>query len=146
MIIETSVGIYQQIEKKLLENSLSSDNIFSYSRDNANVNFAKHNLVFEKLKLLNPNIQCTDCLAHILHNCAKQADDKLQLDIESLVVKIFNPFSSAKHIEELKRVFDFLDEDYENLLWYAGAGCLNLYPAIERLPKCWPSVKSYFIS
>jgi hypothetical protein len=43
------------------------------------------NSVFQKLKLLHSNIQHAACLWHILHNCAKQAGDKIQTDIESLV-------------------------------------------------------------
>jgi hypothetical protein len=65
---------YQQF-KKNLENSLSIVNVSSYSRDNANVNFAKHNLVFQKLKL-DPNIQLAKCLSQVLPKCIKQAGDK----------------------------------------------------------------------
>jgi hypothetical protein len=43
---ETSAGISQQIKKVLLENSLSIDNISSYSGDNASVNFATHSSFF----------------------------------------------------------------------------------------------------
>jgi hypothetical protein len=75
------------------------ENISSYSADNASANFGKHNAVFQKLQQLNPPIQRANCPAHILHNCAKQAADKLDVDIESLVVKIFNNFlSSAKEL------------------------------------------------
>jgi hypothetical protein len=87
---KTSVGIAQQIPKRLLENSLSIDNISSYSGHSASVNFSKHNSVLQTLKLLNQNIQRADCIAHILHNCTKQASNKLQIDIKSLVAKIFN--------------------------------------------------------
>jgi hypothetical protein len=68
-----------------------------------------------------------------LHNCIKQAGEKPQIDIESVVVvvKIFNDFSSsAKHTEECR----------------VGTRWLTLYTAIERLVKCWPAVKSYFLS
>jgi hypothetical protein len=67
--------------------------------------------------------------------------------MESLVVKIFNHFSSsAKRITELKNVFQFLGEDYEDMLRHVGTRWLTLYPAIERLSKCWPAIKSYFLS
>jgi hypothetical protein len=74
---ETSAGIANKIKAKLTENSLSLENISSYSADNASVNFGKHNSVFQKLRQLNPSIQRANCPAHILHNCAKQAADKL---------------------------------------------------------------------
>jgi hypothetical protein len=93
------------------------ENISSYSADNASVNFGKHNSVFKKLQQLNPSIQRANCPAHIKHNCAKQAPDKLDIDMESLVVKILHNFSSsAKRITELKNVFQFLGEDYEDML------------------------------
>jgi hypothetical protein len=80
-----SAGIFQQIPKRLLENSLSTDNISSYSGHNASVNFSKHSSVLQKLKLLNQNIQHANRIAHILHNCTKQVSNKLQIDTESLV-------------------------------------------------------------
>jgi hypothetical protein len=43
-------------------------------------------------------------------------------------------------------IFDFLGEDYEALLHDVGTRWLTLYPAIGRLAKCWPSVKSCFLS
>jgi hypothetical protein len=82
-----------------------------------------------ELKLLNTIIQCSNCLACILHNCADQAHDKIQIDTE-----------------ELKTVDGSLDEDYTNFLYYVGSRWLNLYPAFERLAKCWPMIKSYFLS
>jgi hypothetical protein len=50
----------------------------------------------------------------------KQAGDKWQTDIESLAVKIFDHIPSAKCIEELKTIFYFFDEGYENLLFHMG--------------------------
>jgi hypothetical protein len=126
---ETSAGIANQIKARLTENSLSLENISSYSADNASVNFGKHNSVFQKLQQLNPSVRA-NCPAHILHDCAKQAADKLDVDMESLV-KIFNHFSSsAKRISELRNVFQFLGEDYEDMLRHVGTRWLTLYPAI----------------
>jgi hypothetical protein len=145
--VETCAGIANQIKARLTENSLSMENISSYLADNASVHFGKHNSVFQKLQQLNPATQRANCPAHILHNCAKQAADKLDVDMESLVVKIFNHFSSAaKRITELKNVFQFLGEDYEDMLRHVGTRWLTLYPATERLSKCWPAIKSYFLS
>jgi hypothetical protein len=143
---ETSAGIANPIKARLTENLLSLENISSYSANNASVNFGKRNSVFQKLQQLNPSIQQANCPAHILHNCAKQAADKLDVDMESLV-KTFNHFSSsAKRITELKNVFQFLWEDYEDMLHHVGTRWLTLYPSIERLSKCWPAIKSYFLS
>jgi hypothetical protein len=129
---ETSAGTANQIKARLTGNSLSLENISSYSADNASVNFGKHNSVFQKPQQLNPSIQRANCPAHILHNCAKQAANKLDVDMESLVVKIFNHFSSsAKRITELKNVFQFIVEDYDNMLRHVRTRWLTLYPAID---------------
>jgi hypothetical protein len=83
----------------------------------------------------------------VLRNYTKQTGDKLQIDIEGLVVKIFNHSSSStKHTEELTAIFYFVGEDYEKLLRHVGTRWLTLYSAIERLAKCWPEVKSYLLS
>jgi hypothetical protein len=143
---EISAGISQQIQKRLLENLLSIDNIFSYCGDCASVNFTKHSLVFEKLKL-NLQNQYANCLAHILHNCTKQACGRLQIDIESVAVKIFNHFSSfSKHTEELKAIFYFCGDDYKNLLCHVGTRWLTLCPAVRRVAKCWAAITSDFLS
>jgi hypothetical protein len=54
---EISTGITNQIKARLTENSLSLENISSYSADKASINFGKHNSVFQKLQQLNPSIQ-----------------------------------------------------------------------------------------
>jgi hypothetical protein len=70
-----------------------------------------------------------------------------RLILKSLVVKIFNFFSfSAKHTKELNTIFDFPGEDFKILLCYVAGGWLILHTAVERLVKCWPAVKSYFLS
>jgi hypothetical protein len=101
-------------------------------------------LVFQKSKL-NPNILCANCLAHILHSCTKQAGDKLRIDIESLAVKKFNHFSSSKHTEELKTIFEFCGDDYKNLLCHVGTRWLTYCSAVKRFAKCWAAVTSYFL-
>lgn len=105
----------QQIKKNLLENLLSTDNISSYSGATASFHFAKQNSVFQKIKVQSTNIQPANFLVLILHNCIKEAGQKLQTDSKGLLVNIINHFSSAKHTEELKTIFD-----YENLLGHVG--------------------------
>jgi hypothetical protein len=118
---ETSAGISQRIKKRLLENLLSIDNISTYSGENTTFHFAKQKSVFQKLKLLNPNIQCANFLAHILHKYTKQAGHKLQTDSKDVFLKIFSHFSSAKHTEELKTIFDFLGENrIYYIMWELG--------------------------
>ena len=61
--------------------------ISAYTADNASVNCGKNNSVFQKLKADNSGIIKANCMAHVVHNCAKHAGDRLDIDIESIVKK-----------------------------------------------------------
>lgn len=59
-------------------------------------------------------------------------------DIEVLLIKVYNEFSSAgKKVETLKSIFDFLELEYNVLLRYLPVHPLSLYPALDRLLKMW---------
>jgi hypothetical protein len=82
---------------------LSIQKVSAFSADNASVNYGKHSSVFQNLKKVNDRIITANCPAHILYNAAKKAADKMTVDFEVLVVKIFNNFSSsAKRTADLK--------------------------------------------
>lgn len=55
--------------------------ISAYTGDNASVNYGKYNSVFQKLNEDNSGIIKANCIAHIGHNCAKHAGDRLNIDI-----------------------------------------------------------------
>jgi hypothetical protein len=123
--------------------------VSAFSADNARVNYGKHLSVFQNLKKVNDRIIAANCPAHILHNAAKKAADKMAVDIEVLVLKIFNHFSSsAKRTAALKSVFSFLDNgaEYSELLRHVTMRWLTLHPAIVRIGQNWPAIKSYFRS
>ena len=52
------------------------------------MNYGKHNSVFQKLKLAEPDMLAANCLAHILHNTTKYAAAKLCSDVENVLLKI----------------------------------------------------------
>ncbi|RXN24084.1 zinc finger protein 862-like [Labeo rohita] len=107
---ETSAAIHNQIVTKLEENGLGLDMISAYSADNASLNYGRYNSVFQKLKENNGCILKANCVAHIVHNSAKHAGDRLNIDIENVVNKTFSHFSSsAKRIEELKSIHTFVE-------------------------------------
>lgn len=88
-----------------------------------------------------------NCMAHIVHNTAKHAGDRLDIDIETVVNKIFSHFSSsAKRTEELKAVFSFLEEDYLTVRRHVPTRWLSLWPAVEQLHESWNALKSYFLT
>ena len=96
---ETSAAIHNQIVTKLEENGLELDMISAYSADNASVNYGRYNSVLQKLKENNNCILKANCVAHIAHNSAKHAGDRLNIDFENVVNKTFSHFSSSTELE-----------------------------------------------
>lgn len=71
----------------------------------------------------------------------------MSFDVETLILKVFKEFSSsAKKTEELKSCFEFCEQEYQNVLRHVVTRWLSLFTALDRLIKCWPSIKTYFIS
>lgn len=57
------------------------------------------------------------CNAHILHNTAEKACNVLKIDIESVIIKIYNECSSSnKKVAELKEFFEWADTEWAELL------------------------------
>lgn len=116
---------------------------------NASVNYGKNNDVFQKLRGHNSGIIKAICMAHIVHNYATHAWDRMDIDSKSVVNKIFKMvFFSAfsKHTGELTEVFAFLEEHYQVLLRHVPISWLTLWPAVKRLHDSWGANKSHFLS
>jgi hypothetical protein len=116
---QSAEAIANQLTSRLGKMYLSIQKVLAFSADNTSDNHGKHSSMFQNLKKVNDRIIAANCPAHILHNAAKKAADKMAVDVEVLVVKIFNYFSSsAKHTAALKSVLEFLDngEEYSELL------------------------------
>ncbi|KAK0132249.1 E3 ubiquitin-protein ligase TRIM39 [Merluccius polli] len=107
----------------------------------------RYNSVFQKLKENNNCILKANCVAHIVHNSAKHAGDRLNIDIEYVVNKTFSHFSSsAKRTEELKSIHTFVEIEYQSLLRNVPTRWLSLWPAVKRLHDSWAPIKTYFLS
>lgn len=138
-VMNQSASIHRQIMNKLKENYLQLDMISAYTADNVSVNYGKHNSVFQKLKAENSGI--------IMANCVKYAGDRLEIDVETTVKKIFSHFSSSsKRTEELKAVFSFVEEDFQAFLRHVPTRWLSIWPVVSRLHDSWSAVKAYFLS
>lgn len=93
-------------------------NLISFCADNAPVNFGGpqlkgENNVFYRLKSSQVCLIPIGCLAHILHNAAKEATEQLSFDIESIAFKLQNHFKgSTKRHEALKELFENSDVSF----------------------------------
>lgn len=150
---ETSETITSYCLTSLAEVNLPLDKCTSFCGDNTNTNFGGVNRkgvnnIFHKLQgSLGKDIEGIGCPAHVLHNTASCAADVLAVDVETIVVKLFNYFSIYTiRTEELKHFCEFVDITYKQLLYHTRTRWVSLMPAIERILKLWEALKSYFIS
>lgn len=144
---ETSVAIANKIFKCIENSELSENQLVAYGADNASVNFGVHNSVYVHLKKNNPHIKPGHCHAHILHNTIKYGLKLMNYDVEALVLKVYAEFSSSsKKNEQLKQFCEFVGCEYSSILRHVPTRFLSLYPAVDRLLKNWPALKSYFLS
>uniref|UniRef100_A0A671TRE5 DUF4371 domain-containing protein n=1 Tax=Sparus aurata TaxID=8175 RepID=A0A671TRE5_SPAAU len=144
---ESAEGIVKTIQNSLQNIGLSLVHVSAFSADNANVNYGIHNSVFTKLREANSEILRGNCHAHIFHNTVKKALDKLSVDVENIVLKIYSFFStSAKRRESLKEFCEFCDVEFHEILRHVATRWLSLNPAITRLLQNWVPLQSYLIS
>ncbi|XP_032854311.1 uncharacterized protein LOC116963019 [Tyto alba] len=89
----------------------------------------------------------TDCPAHLLSNCIQHGADSLEVDLQSLVWKIYTYISVyTVCTEPLKDFLEFAKREYQRLLHHARVPWLLLLPAITRLLQVFPVLKSFFLS
>ena len=144
---ESAIKMSQEISNRISEHGLMLSQISSYTADNTNSNFGKKNSVYVHLRAENPTLVKSNCCAHVLHNSCKSGMNSMSIDIEMLIIKVFNYFSnSAKRVSHLKEFFHFVDIEYNNLLRHVPTRWLSIKPAIERLLRNLPAVVSYFSS
>lgn len=121
--------------------------------DNTNTNFGglkrnEGNNVFTKLKTnMNKNIVGIGCPAHILHNAIQHGADTLSIDLESIIMKVYNYFSIyTVRTAQLKEYCEFVDTNYKQLLSHTKTRWLSLFPAIHRILEMYDALQSYFLS
>lgn len=149
---ETADIISSEIMKTIASYELDTK-VIGLSADNTNTNFGgllrrgTENVITKLKTQLNRNIIGLGCNAHIVHNCAKAAFDSMPIDIEVLVTKIFGYFHIyTVRVERLKDFCDFVGQEYKQILGYANVRWLSLLPALERILKLYPVLKSFFMS
>jgi hypothetical protein len=93
---------------------------------------ASTNNVFANLKAsVKDKLIGVGCLANILSNCLQHGMDTLDLDIQSVVVKIYNYFSVyTVRPESLKELTNFVDIEYKQMLYHCMTRWLSFFPAV----------------
>ncbi|GAB0202178.1 hypothetical protein GRJ2_002683400 [Grus japonensis] len=98
-------------------------------------------------ELLEGVFVATDCPVHLLSNCIQHGADSLEVDLQSLIWKIYTYVSVyAVCTEPLKDFLEFAKREYRRLLHHARMPWLLLLPAITRLLQVFPALKSFFLS
>lgn len=149
---ETSETVSELLSSILEELELTSKCI-SFSGDNCNTNFgganrAGQNNIYAKLKTkINENLIGIGCPSHILNNAVHTCCDTLPVDLESIVLKLFNYFNIyTVRVAALKEFCEFVDINYVQLLYHSKTRWLSLFPGIERILKMFKALKAYFLS
>ncbi|XP_063174701.1 uncharacterized protein LOC134507756 [Chroicocephalus ridibundus] len=89
----------------------------------------------------------TDCPVHLLSNCMQHGADSLEVDLHSLVWKIYAYISVyAVCVELLQDFLQSAKREYRRLLRHTRMPWLLLLPAITRLLEVFPALKSSFLS
>lgn len=119
--------------------------------DNCNTNFGGQNRtglnnVFYHLKQkLNHGLIGIGCCAHIVHNGFCAGCDKIPLEIEGIVVKIYRHFHIyTKRVESLKEFCAKADVDFEMVTKHSRTRFLSLLPGAEKINKMYEPLKDYF--
>lgn len=129
------------------------DKCVAFGADNCNTMFGgikrgDGSNVFANLKrILNKVLVGVGCPAHVLNNCIQHGTDLLEIDLQGLIMKIYNHFSIyTVRVESLKEFCDFVDIEYQQLLSHSKTRWLSLFPAIQRLTEMFPALRSFFLS
>lgn len=148
---ETSQIIFELIEKIIKKYKLEKK-VVAFCGDNAKVNFGGitrggSNNIFHRIKSsINPNLIGVGCSAHIIHNSLRSACDKLDFDIEHIIVKIYSHFYLyTVRTENLKQFCNEAEVDYHKL-GYSKTRFLALNFAIKRIIELFEPLKSYIFS
>lgn len=149
---ETAVRIFDLLKVNLTKHELLHKCI-AFGGDNCPTNFgginrAGHNNVFHLMKQeTERDLVGVGCPAHLLHNTARHGFDRMDMDIEALVLKIYGHFSIYTiRTEELKKFCSFVDTEYKKVLKHSKTRWLSLMPTVERILYLYAALKSYFNS
>ena len=126
----------------------------TFTEDNCNTMFGGlrrneqgNNVVAKLKKMLNPSLIGVGCSAHALNNCIHYGAERMNIDIEKHINKIYQYFSIyTVRTEQLKEYCEIANCECKRLLSYSKTRWLSLFPGISRLLEMFSPLKSYFLS
>ncbi|CAL1279908.1 unnamed protein product, partial [Larinioides sclopetarius] len=149
---ETSDIIVDYLNQGLKDNNLTAK-VVAFCGDNANVNFGgaarrgTNNVLTKLQSSLKKPLIGIGCGSHVIHNAIQSAADRLPLDYESIIVKIYSFFYIYTiRVEALKEFCAETETEYQQMLVYSKTRWLALMPALERILKMYQPLKNYFLS
>lgn len=148
---ERAVTIHSLLMKCLTDTGCLSKCV-AFGGDNCNTNFGSRrhtgtNNVFSLLQDSIKFIKGSGCPAHVLNNTIQHAVDRLPVDIELILTKLYGYFSIyTLRVEELKSFCDFVETDYRTILSHSKTRWLSLYPVLHRTLEMYEPLRSYFLS
>nr|XP_057944009.1 uncharacterized protein LOC131138794 [Doryrhamphus excisus] len=96
--------------------------------------------------LQNQAVMGVGCPAHVLNNCVYYGANTLDVDIESIILKIYQYFHMySVRTEPLGQYCEFAVSEYRNLLSHSKTQWLSLFPGIEKLLHTFPALKAFFL-
>lgn len=149
---ETAVRISELLTESLKKHELL-EKCIAFSGDNCSTNFGginragQNNVYYHMKQATQCDLVGVGCPAHLLHNTARHGFDRLDVDIEAFVLKIYGYFSIyTVRTEELKKFCSFVDTEYKKVLKHSKTRWLSLMPTVERIIHLYAALKSYFNS
>lgn len=122
-----------------LQNYHLRNKCIAFTVDNCNTNFGgqqrkgKNNVFFRLQNVIQKELIGIGCSAHILHNCIQHAIDGLPIDIEFLIMKVYNYFSVYTIRNESLKDFCYSEIQYRKLLSHSKTRWLSLFPCIHSV-------------
>lgn len=149
---ETAQTICKFLVDALQRHGLT-EKVVGFCADNANTNFGglkrrgRNNVFAIMQDDLGRKLLGIGCAAHIVHNAIQTAGDCLPIDVEAVIMKIYYYFYIyTVRVQSFTEFCDFADVEYQRILGYGKTRWLSLMPAVERVLKLFPALKSYFLS
>ena len=145
---EDAKKVVQVIVESLQEDSLNPVKLLMLSRDSPNVMKKASSLLKEHVEGLGcPLLLEGPCYLHPVHTAFKEALKTLETEIDQLLLNVYGWFKlSTGRRDDMKEVFEEMEEKMEFFLRYVSTRWLTMGPCLVRLVEHWESVKKFFLT